>query len=207
MARKTKALKKDDTPQIQRPVRFSDVLEEIPRDVAEAALRQSGDPHATRFLQLWRDPKLVRKQPGEIAEMAGLTLAAFQRLWSDHNLQKGLIRLSSHTPQVLEDVAIDAKSKWDVCPKCDGAGELTEQKIEQDENGEVKVALTRVCPKCEGQKKVRVAGDKDARNLVFETLKLTGQRGPLVALQQNFGAPETISERVAAVEKLTGWGS
>src|SRR5262249_54480225 len=42
------------------------------------------------------------------------------------------------------------------------------------------------CPECKGSGEVRMSGDKHARDLVFESMKLTGQKSPLVAMQQNF---------------------
>lgn len=120
------------------------------------------------------------------------------------NVQQGLLRASNHLPHVMEDVAVDAKSKVQGCTRCDGAGKLPDPSI-SDEKG---VHLTKACPDCEGTGKVRVPGDQGARNLMFETMGLTGKsKGPLVAQQfLSFGGSgiEPIGNVVGAVQKLIG---
>jgi hypothetical protein len=66
------------------------------------------------------------------------------------------------------------------CPRCDG------EKFVESTRGDRKVL--KPCPNCEGSGTVPVIGDKHARDLVFESMKLTRQRGTLVAIQQNIGA-------------------
>lgn len=120
------------------------------------------------------------------------------------NVQQGLLRASNHLPHVMEDVAVDAKSRVQGCTRCDGAGKLPDPSLSAEDG----VHLTKDCPDCEGTGKVRVPGDQGARNLMFETMGLTGKsKGPLVAQQfLSFGGSgiEPIGNVVGAVQKLIG---
>jgi hypothetical protein len=43
----------------------------------------------------------------------------------------------------------------------------------------------KTCPECRGVKTQRKIGDKHARDLIYESMGLTAQKGPLVAIQNN----------------------
>lgn len=100
----------------------------------------------------------------------GVTLNEMVDVWRNLKMAQGTVRMVNHVPQVMEDVAVDSKSRLVVCQVCQGkAGE-------------------EICGICEGTGKVREVGDKAAREILFESLGLIRKpRGPLVAFQQNFG--------------------
>ncbi len=118
-----------------------------------------------------------------------VTLTDLNNIWKDYNLQKGMIRMATHTPQVMEDVAVDAKSRIVACVKCQGLGVIGE-------------AGNQPCPDCFGEGKIRVAGDSESRKLMFETMGLAGKKGPMVAIQQNFGSGESLESLVGTAQKL-----
>src|SRR5262245_10145355 len=89
-----------------------------------------------------------------------------------------LLQMCSQLPQVVADVTEDAKSHMHACPRCDG------EKVVVSMRGNK--STRKNCPECKGTGEVRIIGDKHARDLVFESMKLTGQKSPLVAMQQNF---------------------
>src|SRR5262249_10381662 len=108
----------------------------------------------------------------------------------------GLLRMSNQLPQVMEDVTEDAKSHMQVCGRCDG------EKVIQFTRANK--TTSKKCPDCKGTGEVRVVGDKHARDLVFESMKLTRQReGPIVAIQQNIGAGGGLSAKLEDLLKQT----
>jgi len=111
---------------------------------------------------------------------------------SDLQRARGVVAMLKHLPQVMEDVAVDAKSQTVYCQKCDGKGVIFEGK---DDN-----AIERQCPQCKGRAEVRVPGDKDARNLVFEASNLKGRQAK-VQIQQNFGSP-SVEDSINMVQKI-----
>ena len=108
---------------------------------------------------------------------------------SDLQRARGVVAMLKHLPQVMEDVAIDAKSQTVYCQKCDGGGVIF-----------VKDSDPKQCPQCKGKKEVRVPGDKDARNLVFEASNLKGRQAK-VQIQQNFGSP-SVEDSINMVQKI-----
>jgi hypothetical protein len=127
-----------------------------------------------------------------------ISLHEAQCLYTDHMRYQGLLRMSSQVPQVMADVAEDAKSRMRVCPRCDG------EKVVESTRGNKRGR--RVCPDCKGTGEVRVIGDKHARDLVFESMKLTGQKGPLVAINQDFGSRDvdpTLDPRMETLLKMS----
>lgn len=126
-----------------------------------------------------------------------VSLQELQDMWSKHQLSRGLIRVSNQLPEILEDTATDARSRFEVCDRCDGAGEITRFRGEE--------SITETCPKCKGAREVRVAGDAESRKQIFEMTGLTGKSGPLVAIQQNTFVGETLDDTLSAAQKiLTG---
>ena len=120
---------------------------------------------------------------------AKVTLSDLHNIWKDYNLHKGLIRMATHTPKVMEDVAVDAQSRIVNCIKCNALGVIGE-------------AEDQPCPDCFGEGKIRVAGDSESRKLMFETMGMTGKKGPMVAIQQNFGSGESLESLVGTAQKL-----
>lgn len=73
----------------------------------------------------------------------------------------GIIATAKHLPQIMEDIAIDAKSREVTCPLCEGDGERLRSK-----DGEA--PTIRKCLECDGTGKVRKAGDPAARKSFME---------------------------------------
>ena len=158
------------------------------------ALDGHSDPRIQQVADMAADPHYGDKTVASIARSLGLSSKHIAEAYRDGKIQEGIVRTFKHLPEVMEDVAIDAKSKWRMCKTCKGSGVYRDPDLQQaiedipdgDDRGEAKgLVKTSECFDCSGQGKVRVVGDADARKLVFETAKLTGQRGPLVAQQFN----------------------
>jgi len=82
-------------------------------------------------------------------------------------------------PKILEDTAIDAQTRVVTCSMCDGEGKVgSDSAVNRQRIG--------VCSTCHGDGKVRLLGDKDSRQLMFETAGLR-KGGAVQAVQVNVG--------------------
>jgi len=183
---------------IQKDTAMLQFWKGVDRDNLKEALVQSGDPVAQSLANYMLLGKPVNM--GKACRECGITLQKLNELYQKHNLALGMIGVSEHLPQVMVDTAIDAKSQFVVCDRCDGLGEITRTRIVDDKA----TKTDEVCPKCKGEREVRVSGDPKARDQIFEMVGLTGkQSGPLVALQQNFtGLGDSLEDTLNVAQKL-----
>lgn len=159
-------------------------IETVNKDALELILGQDERYHA--FLHDLYNPRNSRRSFASIAVKHGLTLDSLHRIYTDGMRHYGLIEMSNRLPQVMVDVAEDSFSKMVCCPRCDGLKRLQIGVTEPTESDPKGTPILRDCPVCHATGEIRVPGDKDARNLMFEAMKLTG-KGTTVAIQQNFG--------------------
>jgi hypothetical protein len=168
----------------------------IDRDHFECALTDH-DKYDT-LLRALHDPIYARCSFPHLLRKFGISLHEAQCLYTDHMRQWALLGVANHLPEIMEDVAEDARSHMEVCPRCDG------EKVVESTRGDGKA--TKPCPNCSGSGQVRVIGDPHARDLVFEAMKLTRQRGPLVAIQNNNfrGNPDSRMEGLLKAAQQAG---
>lgn len=166
----------------------------IDREQLELALSSVPDKYDA-FLNALHDPTLMRASTPTLMRKFNISLHELQLLYTDHMRQLGLLKMSSDLPQVMSDVADDAKNKLILCPRCEGT------KVVESTKGKKKIQRT--CPSCEGVGRVLAQGDKHARDLMFESMKLTKLGGPLVAIQQNFGDNSNLDSKMESQLKLT----
>ncbi len=171
-------------------------IENVPEDEFSAALDASGDPKFQNFLLARCDPAYRQVGFAALCRKFNISLQDVDDLWRSHQLHRGMIRMMNQVPVILEDVAEDAKSRTVVCPRCDGLLTLINDK------GDV-----RPCPVCKETGMVRQTGDKAARELVFESIGLTGKRGPMVAIQQNFGLDSGLEDVLMATQRVISGGN
>lgn len=179
-----------------------------------------GSSHDERFQVLFRmflDPANKSSLP-VLAKQVGLTYPQVLKAITQHRIDQGLLRMSEHVPQVLEDVAIDAQSRTVTCPTCRGKVRIDGLSVtpvtETYTDPQTKVRTVRqklddngcpeweLCLTCDGSGTLRKIGDPDARKLLFDTLKLTGQKGPLVAQQFNMPGGTAPDEAVETVSQV-----
>src|SRR5215813_995395 len=166
-----------DSPHRDIPaLRFWDAID---RDQFELALsdHDKNDKYAA-FLQAPSDPTYARCSFPTLLRKFNISLHEAQTIYTDHMRHMALLQMCSQLPQVVADVTEDAKSHMRACPRCDGEKVVVFTRVNK--------STRKKCPECKGSSEVRVTGDKHARDLVFESMKLTGQKSPLVAMQQNF---------------------
>lgn len=129
------------------------------------------------------DPAYAHVSFATLARKANIALQELQEIYTNGMRHIGLLKMATSLPDIMGDVAEDAKTTMEVCPRCDGF------KIVPAPDNQ-----TRDCPLCKGKGEIRRTGDKHARDLVFESAKLIKQSGPMFAIQQNFGQMDTRME-------------
>jgi hypothetical protein len=184
----------------------------VPREELERAMDAAPDERAQQLLMRLMDPAFRKHSLPKLAKDVGLTYPQVLHYIQRYRLDEGLLKMSAHVPQVLEDVAIDSKSKEVTCPNCEGSKVVAVTEIVEDPDTKKKVVLQKLddegrgvwkkCLVCDGAGTIRQVGDTDSRKLLFETMKLTGNRGPLVAIQQNMGGAPTMEDSMASVRDV-----
>lgn len=169
----------------------------VPREELIAAMDSTPDERANQLMLRLLDPAFRKHSLPKLAKDVGLTYPQVLHYITKYRLDQGLLNMSAHVPKVMEDVAIDSKSRIVQCVTCRGTGQVEDV---DRKTGEVSEA--RQCDVCDGEGKLRKIGDADSRKLLFETLKLTGQRGPLVAIQNNANGVGTMEEDVASARRV-----
>jgi hypothetical protein len=104
------------------------------------------------------DPAYGKYTLAKLCERAGLRYLDLFDVFRRFNLSKGLLAMSAHLPQVMEDVAIDSLSRVETCAMCSGRGKVD----------------SHLCPKCCGDGTIRICGDAAARRLFFEIMGCVG---------------------------------
>ena len=157
----------------------------VSRDDMKQILKVQEDKRFIQMYEMMYDPVHASKSLSTIARECGVGHMELCDAIRKYQMGIGIVRMSQHVPDIMEDVAIDAKSRNDVCPQCDGVGSVLRDQEVKVEGEAVQVRkVPSECPKCKGKGYVRTAGDKDARKLVFESNGLIG-KAPLIAVQNN----------------------
>lgn len=167
-------------------------IESVDRSVLEYALGQ--DEKYLGFLRALYSSDYAKFSFNKIASKFGIVLHELQALYTDAKRHMGLLRMSNNLDQVMEDISIDALSTTKCCSRCDGYGQLSELDANEQE-------IIRQCPICEGDGRIRVSGDKDARGQMLEAMKIIG-RAPTVAIQQNFGGAAHMEDQMALTQRI-----
>lgn len=116
-------------------------------------------------------------------------------------LQKQFAKLkaSAELPQLAQETADAAKNRTVTCTRCHGDRTIliTEGKGKGKKEREIP------CPSCDGKGKVVQLGDYDRLKLTYESLGLTGARGPLINLDmRKVSGDERIEDVAQAVEDV-----
>jgi hypothetical protein len=177
-------------------------LDTVPGQEFHEALLLSTDEKFERLGRSMLDPRRARESFAKKLIDAKLTLPELYEFWHKHQLHIGLIQVMNRVPKIMRDVATDAESRLTACSRCDGTGKVNDAIPGSDQE-----PIVRVCPACEGTRQMRVIGDKAARDLVFESIGLTGKTSPTVAIQQNFGLDSDLGDVLMTSQKIITGGS
>lgn len=166
----------------------------LSRDETIAALSQhtEGNKRVEALVARLLDPEYRDVALGTLCERVGLSLHQLMDFYRKTKMDEGVMRVHKHVPDILEDTAKDALRSEESCWKCQGEGELLTASDDEDDEEQTKSP----CPECKGKGSIVVPGNTDARKLIFETIGLTGKRGPLIAQQFNLGGASDSQEDV-----------
>lgn len=141
-------------------------LMETPEEREHLALVLSRS-HDARVQQLVTDLAL---QPGtslaRLAEGHGLNFHQISEEYTRLRKSEGFIRAAHHIPEIMEQVAVDAKNRWEECGGCNGIGMV-------DTAEGIKPCPARGCT----NGRVYVQASIDHLKLMFDTFGLTGKGG------------------------------
>lgn len=189
---------------------FRRLEKSLSREELEEIMASAPDERAQQLFRMLADPHIGKKSLPQLAKECGMTYPQVLQLITRHRMDQGMLRMTQHVPQVMEDVAIDAKSKEVTCPNCEGAKQIAVTEIVDDEKGkkiivqkldEEGVPVWKKCLVCDGAGIVRQVGDENSRKLLFESLRLTG-RGSGQMVQVNVGGAAAMEDTMASVRNV-----
>jgi len=157
------------------------------------ALTYNKDPKFQMLLYAIGNPKLRECSFAQLCKRCGLTIRDVADIWIDHQKSLGMMKAMGHVPQVMEDVAIDSKSRTVVCVRCNGDGKLHTELVNN--------MLHSVCPDCHGDGKIRIIGDKDSRNLLYESMGLRKGNQVNQNMNINLGGMPSMEDVIMDAEK------
>lgn len=150
----------------------------IKEALAYVAAQEGEGSKAAILLERMLTPAFAGHSLAKKMRDSGLTLPEVVDIFGQYQIAIGTMRAQRHMPDVLEDIAIDSKSKWIPCTICDGEGQLH---VDDPETGE---PMDMMCAECKGAGGERLAGNNDARKIFMELSGLT-KRGPAIAINNN----------------------
>jgi hypothetical protein len=134
------------------------------------------------------DPGQVKRDFATLCLDSGLSLGDVVDMFRRWKLDIGILRMAKHTPDVMEDTAIDAKATFSSCRRCDGLGYLSAP----DDD-------VRNCPTCDGVGKIRKPGDQAARDAFYKT---TGLYRPQTSINIAVGNTFDPSDALRDMDKV-----
>ena len=178
---------------------YSDTLNPRGNVLMQKALAASPDVRFQEFLDRVMTPKYRRASLATIAKGCSIDLPEFNQQSGKASAQRAIAEAQLASPGVVEDLIEDAKSKDDVCDRCDGIGsvaappglegDIPGYRLAREASEEHGAIYTRTCPKCAGEGTVRRSGDAHATDRLMEIAGLSpGAKGAAVAIQNFSGA-------------------
>lgn len=180
--------------------RVREALESFYQEVQLPDLKQaleiSNDPRYNMLLAALNNPRFASTSFAELCRKCKMSLQDVVEVWRNHIKTRGIVKMMSHMPDIMEDVAIDSKSRVVKCDMCQGKGRIADRVVNKMKNA--------TCPECHGDGVVRINGDKDARNLAFETvgLRKAGGVSQQVNVQVNSGGVPSLEDQMASADKI-----
>lgn len=180
-------------------------FDHIPEPEFREALENAPDAKYQQLLTARLSPQHQNTTFMRLCHNFGISLQDVHELWRHHQLHRAMIEMSNVLPEVTRDLGEDARSRLAYCPRCDGLGYVTDTgegsedaPAGADSRGEGR----RVCPACEGARKVRVIGDKASREMLLESVGFIGKKSPLVNINQHFGLDSELGDLLAASQRV-----
>jgi hypothetical protein len=181
--------------------RVQEALENFYKEVELPELKQAlavtNDPRYNMLLAAINNPRFHGFSFPELCRRCKMTIQDVVAVWRNHMKVKGLVKMMNHMPNVMEDVAVDSKSRIVTCDTCQGVGKLVSETRNQVKQP--------ICHACHGDGTIRISGDPKARELAFETIGLTGSGGGVHQQVNvnlgNQGIP-TMEDQITDIDKV-----
>lgn len=136
------------------------------------------------ILQVLGDPRFDKVPLATICRQQDLHPGDLFRLLKDAELAKANIRAiqiaADALPAVMQELTAQAQAHKDVCPSCNGTGQITPEPTRKNPTP---APIT--CRPCNGQGEILVKGDFDTQKLLLEVTKLLPRPGMNVGIQTN----------------------
>lgn len=112
----------------------------------------------------------------------------------NHYSAQSMVTFMKNAPVIAEDIVADAKSIQVECPRCNGFGRVQDPFTVTEENPTGDVID---CVRCGGIGLVRKSGDRDARQLMAETIRWTKNKGTNVVVNNiSMGGIDSIVDQM-----------
>lgn len=183
------------------------------------ALAQSTDPRFKRFLEMIGKPNRQGLKIQTMAKQCGIDLGEFQQWYGRACVQMAIGVAQKNARFVVADMAGDARSKSELCERCDGLGWVGApdglpldtlgyrimgmRTVPDGEGVKEEPVWVRTCPKCEGRMRNTEPGDEHSRDRILELAGLSQKGKAAVQITQNFGGASHISAVSGALANLT----
>ena len=126
------------------------------REELAMCLEASGNPRADRLVAMMLDPAYASLSFGKLCSRTGLSAMEVAHLVCQRKVIEGMLRMSFHLPDIMENTALAAKGRSEACRRCKETGAIENLP----------------CADCNGTGVVRVLGDFRALRLVYKSCGL-----------------------------------
>lgn len=158
------------------------------------ALASASDPKSRKFLELLIDPRNHETPIARLARRAGMEPIQLAQIMRNHYSAQSVVTFMKNAPVIAEDIVADAKSIQIECPRCNGFGRVQDPFTVTEENPTGDVID---CVRCGGSGLVRKSGDRDARQLMAETIRWTKNKGTSVTVNNiSMGGIDSIVDQM-----------
>ncbi len=130
----------------------------IGREDIAASLVATGNPRASRLLDMMLDPAYTGLSFGQLCSRAGISAGEVMHLFLQRNVTEGLIRMARYLPEIMEDIALAAMGHTEPCGECVGTGRTGDS----------------ACPHCSGTGEIRMLGNLRETRLVLQAMGILG---------------------------------
>lgn len=178
------------------------------REEVALVLRLS-DSEKMRFLaQHALDPIHDRTSFATLCDKFNVSYKQVANAYKEVKQSEGLLKAASHLPALMEQVAVDAKSKTEECFPCGGTGKIldsvadTKAKKEAEERGEEHEPITKVCGVCKGNGTIYIPGEVERLKLVFDMIE-PRVKGPAINIDlSNHEKSERLEDLASSVSGI-----
>lgn len=179
------------------------------RQTMALVLAQSSKPEFRMLAQELANPMLTKVSFAKLAENSGLNIHVLSEEIKAIHTSRGIMRAAPLLEELVVQTAEEALAREEACDACAGEGMVLDLKAttrarkEADERGDdTPENVTRLCPKCKGERVVHVKGDAERLKIMFETFGLTGVKGAGVNVNLDLrktDAPERMADLAASL--------